>query len=108
MNAVEAAQRLARLGREVRVIRRTPLCVERDAPRFTVHVNEACEETRAANTKTFRPARSPAIADSWSMLGECAVHGARRETKRREGAGDNKEDCDRPHLQEDRQPVGQP
>ena len=96
VDAVEAAERLARLRREVRVVRRVPLSVELDTPCFSVHVDEACEKARAANGDL--PTGEVAGDRRQLILLADALFMA-RETKRRKGAGDDEQDCDRPHLQ---------
>ena len=96
VDAVEMTQRLARLRGEIRAVRGAPRLVELHPSRFASHVDQACEQVRAADRD--RPARKVARDRGQLVLLTHALLVA-REPERRDAAGDNEEYCNDPHRQ---------
>ncbi len=90
------AECLARLRREIRVVRRTPGLVELHSSRFASRVDKACDKARAADRN--RPAgevacdRGQLVLLTHPLLVAC-------EAERREAAHDNEEYSNDPHRQ---------
>jgi hypothetical protein len=90
------AQRLACLRGEIRVIRGATRVVELHASRFAAHVDQTCEQVRAANRDG--PARE-VTCDRGQLVLLAHTLLVTREAKRGETAGDNEEYSNDPHRQ---------
>ena len=92
--AHEVAQRLAGLGREIRVVRGTARRVELHAARFAVRVDESTEEARTVHAHLASRERARDRREALLLMDPVFVP---REPDRREGADDEEEGGHDPH-----------